>query len=239
MADVPPLLLRAADLFHHREASPEVTLDLRGALLDFPARSFTLISGSEGSGAGLLLRMLGLLERPQGGEVFVTGEAAGPLDDAARLELRNQAFGFVFAEPFLLDSFTVAENIAMPLFKISCLDLEKARQRTAELLAFVDLSEAADHPVDDLNLLAQHKLALARALANTPAILIAENAGVHLSAADRAEFFRSLRAVKESYGLAVIAHSSGGAEETGADRELRFSGGRLSTVAQEEVRANE
>lgn len=238
MPPAPPPLLRAEDLFYHRLARPEVTLDLRGTALEFAPRSLTLLSGGHGSGAGLLLRILGLLERPQGGEVLLAGQAAGPLDEPSRLALRNSAFGFVFAEPFLLDSFTVAENIAMPLFKISGLDLEKARQRTAELLSFVDLAEAADHPVEELNPLAQHKLSLARALANAPQVLIVEDAGAHLPPADRPHFLNCLRAVKESYGLAVIAHSSGEPEAVGADRELRMSEGRLC-AAQEEARANE
>ena len=240
MSPVSPFVsLRAQDLFYHRADAPEVTLDLRGTVLEFAPRSFTLISGSLGSGAGLLLRLLGLLERPQGGEVLLSGQPLGALDDAARLEMRNRAFGFVFAEPFLLDSFTVAENIAMPLFKISCLDLEKARQRTAELLRFVDLAEAADHAIGDLNPLAQQKLAVARALANGPQVLIVEDAGAHLPLADRADFFRCLRGVKESYGVAVVAHSSGEPEAAGAEREFRICGGRLQPAKAEEARANE
>ena len=239
MSAVPPILLRATELFHPRAASSGDPLDLRGVALEFIPRTFTLVSGGAGSGAGLLLRILGLRERPQAGEVYLAGQAAGPLDETSRLELRNRAFGFVFAEPFLLDSFTVAENIAMPLFKISCLDLEKARQRTAELLGFVGLAGAADDAISDLSPLAQQKLAVARALANAPQVLLVEEAGLHLPADERPEFFQCLRAVKETYGLAVIAHATGEPGETGADRELRLERGRLVAVAEEEARANE
>lgn len=173
------------------------------------------------------MRILGLLERPDEGEVWFESQATSLLDDAARLELRNRAFGFVFAEPFLLDSFSVAENVAMPLFKISGFGIEQARIRTAQVLEFAGLAGAADWAVGDLSILDHHKLSLARALANAPRVLIAEDAGLQLPQRDLAEFAALLRAAPSFLGVSVIATAPAGAEILGPDREIRIEGGAV------------
>jgi len=229
-------ILRVEHLRHSRAGDPG------GWALEVPAleielRTFTVLDGAPGSGAGLLLRLLGLLERPHAGEIFFADMGTSGLDDPSRLELRNHAFGFIFAEPFLLDAFSVAENIAMPLFKISGLDLEQARQRALELLEFAGLLDTADDPVGELNPLQQQKLALARSLASAPQVLIVEDAAAQLPEADRPEFFANLRAARDWYGIAVIARASRAV--AGADRSVRIEDGRIVDAPAEEARAHE
>jgi len=219
-----PCLLRADAIFH-RGAAPE---ELRGVSLEIEAGRFTFLSGPPGSGAGLLLRLLGLLERPGAGEVRFEARATAGLDEAARTELRNRAFGFVFAEPFLLDSFTVAENVAMPLFRISDLDIEHARLRTARVLEFAGLSAAGDLPAAELSMLDQYKLAVARALAVSPRVLVAEDAGLHLGAREFPAFAGLLRAAPDALGVAVLATSPAGAEIFSPDREVRLERGLIA-----------
>jgi lipoprotein-releasing system ATP-binding protein len=192
------------------------------------AGRFTLISGDAESGAGALLRILGLLERADAGEMWIEGQATSALDDGARLECRNHMYGFLFAEPFLLESFTVAENVAMPLFKISGLDIEQARVRTAQVLEFANLAGAADAGMHELSALDQHKVALARALANAPQVLIAEDAGEQLGAGDFREFAGLLKAAAEQMGVAVIATSASGREGLTPDREVRLENGLIA-----------
>ena len=223
MTSPTPPLLRADAVFHQGSASGE----LHGVSVCIEPRQFTLLSGPAGSGAGELLRIFGLLDRPDTGEVWFESRGTRSLDDAARLELRNHAFGFVFAEPFLLDSFTVAENVAMPLFKISGFDIDQARARTAQVLDFAGLAGAADCAIADLSILDHHKLSLARALANAPRVLIAEDAGLQLSARDVAEFAALLRAAPSLVGVSVIATSPAGADILGPDREIRIEGGAV------------
>jgi ABC-type methionine transport system ATPase subunit len=180
----------------------------------------------------LLLRVLGLLERADEGEVWLDSQAVGSLDEAGRMDLRNRVFGYLFAEPFLLDSFSVAESVAMPLFKIACLDIEQARARTAEVLGFTGLSGAADMTVADLPALELHKVSLARALAIGPRALIAEDVGLHLGEGELRDFVELLRRVPEALGIAVIATSPAGAAVFAADREIRLERGVIAVDSQ-------
>jgi ABC-type lipoprotein export system ATPase subunit len=206
---------------------------LHGVSLTIEPGRFTLLSGGPDSGAGLLLRILGLLERPDSGEVWLDSTPAGSLDDAARLDLRNRTFGFLFAEPFLLDSFTVAENVAMPLFKISGFDIEQARARTAAVLDFAGLAAAADVGVADLlSPLDYQKVSLARALAVSPRVLIAEDAGLQLSPAELPPFAALLRTVPDLLGITVIATSPAEPAIFRPDREVRLEHGTIAADSQ-------
>ena len=239
MSGSTPLLLRAEAVSHHGTPLEE----LRAVSLAIEPRKFTLLSGPADSGTGLLLRILGLLDRPDAGEVWFEAHPTSALDEAERMKLRNQAFGYVFAEPFLLDSFSVAENVAMPLFKINGLDIEQARIRTAQVLDFAGLAGAADFRVADLSVSDQHKIALARALAIAPRVLIAQDAGSQLSQQDLREYLALLRMVPEALGVAVIATSPAGSDIIGADREIRLAAGEVAAdshpVAIEEAPAHE
>src|SRR5688500_7758933 len=92
----------------------------------------TLLAGEVGCGKNLLLRLLGLLEAPDSGEVWFEGNPTARMTDDARASLRTRKCGYVFASPFLLSAFTVLENIAMPIFKVCQLNPEEARDRTEE-----------------------------------------------------------------------------------------------------------
>ena len=128
-----------------------------------------------GGGGGHLLRLLGLLERPASGEVLLLGQPTSALDDAARADLRNRRCGFVFAAPFLLAGFSVAETVAMPLFKISQVGPDEARRRTEAVLEFCGLTAEAQSVAAALPPAAQHRVSLARALVNEPALVLVEH----------------------------------------------------------------
>src|SRR5438067_9580873 len=154
---------------------------VRDVSLAIEVGTLNVLWGGEGCGKNLLLRLLGLLEAPDRGDVFLHGASTRALDEPARLELRNRHFGFVFNEPFLLDSFSVTENVAMPLFKISGAKVEEARKHVEQLLEFVGLRAQAQLGVGALSLLDQQKVSLARALVNQPEIVIVENASARFS----------------------------------------------------------
>ena len=171
-------------------------------------RALTLLWGAEGCGKNLLLRLLGLLEAPDAGEVYFRGGPTRELSGEARAALRNRHFGFVFSEPFLLPSFLVVENIAMPLLKISSSSTGEARERTQAMLDFVGLHAAGEYGVDQLSLYEQHKVALARALVNQPEVLIVENIDTGLHGEDLAQFGGLLQRANTELGATVIVTAS-------------------------------
>lgn len=198
-----PSALEVRDLHCQRDA---VSLGVRHAR--FASGSFTLLCGAVDSGHDLLLRLLGLLELPEVGEVFVEGEATRELADDARLRLREQRLGFVFTAPFLLPAFTVIENIAMPLFKVSDVEPPEARRRSEALLGFAGLSEIAEAPCTDLLPLDQHRVSLARALVNEPAAVLVEGLDSALPPEDLRVFSALLRKAAAHFQIAIVATAS-------------------------------
>lgn len=131
------------------------------------------IHGREGSGKGLLLHLLGLLDRPDSGIISVFGKDVSKWDSSALAIQRNSLFGYLFRHPYLLPSFSVAENIAMPLLKIRGVSAEEASDRTRSMLEFAGLPDLGDFPVCQLDCITQQHIALIRALIHQPKILIA------------------------------------------------------------------
>ena len=177
---------------------------LRGLSLCFRAGALHLITGEPANQRGALLRVLGLLDAPESGEVFLEKQNVAALAEPDRDRIRSERCGFLFAAPFLLPAFSVVENVAMPLFKISHFTPEQARERTDLLLAFTGLTAEAQQPVDELTDFQQHAVSLARALANDPAVITVESLDA-LSASDAARFSTLLRQTCARFGVAVIA----------------------------------
>jgi ABC-type lipoprotein export system ATPase subunit len=201
--------------------------ELRAISATFVRGRLHVLRGTTGDGRDLLLRVLGLLHPPDGGEVLVRGSATRELTENARAALRTQRFGFVFAAPFLLSSFSVIENVAMPLFKISHVSSEEARRRTEVLLEFVGLADAAERVVDDLEIPDQYRTALARGLINEPSCLIVENLDGALTGEELLLFLDMLRRACETFGTTVIASASATVPLIGGERVLDIVEGRI------------
>ena len=192
--------------------------------------SFNVIVGGE-SAAGLrLLRILGLLERTDSGELFLENMPLQDLDDHARATLRNTRFGYVFAAPFLLGEFTVIENVAIPLFRISRADPPRAREWSEEMLDFVGIKAMSGQRVHELNLEQQMRVALARALVNKPSAIFVENLGALLPPESWESFLTLLRRACAHFSTAVVAAGTDQFELTGSDRRIDLLPGRASPV---------
>ena len=135
--------------------------------------SLTGVVGEDGCGKGLFLNMLGLLEPPDNGRIRYGRDLVSemPIDDLRRL--RNESFGFVFEHPCLLPAFSVAENVAMPLFRFCHEDAAGARDRMMETLDFCGISDVGCELAGNLPYELQPLAALARALVHRPRILVA------------------------------------------------------------------
>ncbi|MGB8167395.1 MAG: ATP-binding cassette domain-containing protein [Chthoniobacteraceae bacterium] len=174
----------------------------------FGRGAFHLLVGEPESGHELLLRVLGLLEVPDAGEVFVDGEPVHGLSEEARLKLRERRLGFVFTAPFLLPAFSVIENVAMPLFKVSDVEAAEARRRSDALLDFTGLLEFSEVPCAELTPFTQHRVSLARALVNEPSALLVEGLDSALAGEELRAFSGLLRLAASRFGIAVIATAS-------------------------------
>ena len=200
---------------------------LQKVSLSIHEKTLNLLSGDETSGRGLLLRLLGLLEPPNEGEIFFHGEGTTMLAEEARADIRNQRYGFLFAQPFLLPSFSVIENVAMPLFKISGAGAQEAQQRTEAMLAFAGMMDFADSPVGELGFAQQQRVSLARALVNQPEILIVENMEACIGGEELALFIDDIqRAVIEFGTTAILTGGNGEAGEIQRSRD-RTRGGAV------------
>ncbi|MEP6671557.1 MAG: ATP-binding cassette domain-containing protein [Chthoniobacter sp.] len=187
-----------------------------------------ILRGASDSGKTALFRFTGLLEHPAEGEVLINGSATCSLDEEVRTELRTQRLGFAFAAPFLLSSFSVIENVAMPLFKISQVDPDEARRRTEAILEFVGLAGAVEARVEDLEAPAQYRVAIARGLVNEPAALLVENLDGMLAGAELEEFADLLRKAAVTFGTAIIATASMDLKTQAGDRVLDISDGVIA-----------
>jgi lipoprotein-releasing system ATP-binding protein len=175
---------------------------LSGVTLSFAPSSVHMFRGE---GAALLLRVATLLETADQGEIKLAGAFVREMDEAARIAIRSRAFGFVFDAPFLLPELSVAENIAMPLFKVLDLDAPAARDRTEATLRFAALEPVATRRAGDLTLFDQQRVAFARAIAHHPILLALDHADANLSSGESFEMLRLARRARSELGISVLA----------------------------------
>jgi lipoprotein-releasing system ATP-binding protein len=200
---------------------------LRGVSAGFAAENLHLLRAESAAETDSLLRVSGLLERPETGDVLLRGHATCALDDSARAELRSQQCGYVFAAPFLLAGFTIIENVAMPLFKIAQVGPEEARARTVAALEFVGLGDMIEAPATELPPAEQRRVSLARALVHEPAVILIEQLDAVIDALPAEEFASLVRRACGRYCVAAIATVSPSFRAADGDRVITFSEGAI------------
>jgi len=193
----------------------------------FEPGTLNLLHGPKGSGRNLFLRLLGLIEAPDQGEIAVLGKSTRGWSEAERSEVRSRHFGFVFESPFLLPSFNVVENIAMPYFKLTGATPEAAREQTAKVLEFVGLGELAGQGVEVLGPEQQWRVSLARALVTEPMALFVEGIDSVLRDDALIVFLELLAAARQLFGCAVFATASSRELAAFFGRAIEFSQGRM------------
>ena len=198
--------------------------------LDLAPGSFTAITGPSGSGKSSLLYLLGLLDRPSAGEVLVDGAPTSELDDDTRGDLRLERFGFVFQFHFLLPEFSVLENVMLPMRELGQLSAAAMRARGEELLASLDMAEMARKLPAQLSGGQRQRTAIARALANDPRFILAdEPTGALDTRNGRAVFAILRRLAEEGRTVIVVTHDETLAALT--DRRIQLIDGRLAVDA--------
>ena len=187
---------------HYLQGQRKLTI-LNGA--DFSLRRGEMVAmvAPSGTGKSTLLHTAGLLERPDAGDVILGGRACGRLSDDERTAIRRNDIGFVYQFHHLLPEFTALENIMMPQI-ISGLSRKEAKERSAALLDYMRIGHRGDHRPSELSGGEQQHVAIARAVANAPLVLLADEPTGNLDPETAGYVFEALEALVRQSGLAAL-----------------------------------
>jgi len=197
-------------------------------------KQFVAITGPSGSGKSSLLYLLGLLDVPTSGEVLVRGEDTSLLDDDARAEIRLATLGFIFQFHFLLPEFTTTQNVMLPMRALGRLNARQMKERAEGLLASLGLADHLAKRPDQLSGGQRQRVAVARALANDPPVILADEPTGSLDSKSSEQVFQILRDLVDKDGRSVVAvtHALDLAERM--DRRVHLVDGR---IVSDEMRA--
>ncbi|AKS40713.1 ABC transporter ATP-binding protein [Wenzhouxiangella marina] len=225
-ADRPVLRLerirKSYNLGQANEAEVLHGIDLRIQRADFAA-----LIGPSGSGKSTLLNIIGLLDRPTAGELYLLGQATRELDEEGRTELRGREIGFVFQFHHLIQAFSAIDNVLMPLMLRNGKPRPEERRRALELLHAVGLEGLADRPPNQLSGGQQQRVAIARALISEPALLLADEPTGNLDTRTAEGVFELFRRFNGEFGCAVLLVTHDPRISDACDRRIDLVDGRI------------
>ena len=197
--NIPEALIQATNI----EKSFGTLKVLKG--IDFSAsdREVVSIVGASGAGKSTLLSILGSLSRPDAGKVLLDGTDIFSLDEKSLARFRNRKIGFVFQFHHLLPEFTAMENVLLPAMIGGTLN-SKVKERAAELFADLGISGRTTHKPGELSGGEQQRVAVARALINSPSILFADEPSGNLDSKTRDELHRMFFTLRDKYGITIV-----------------------------------
>ncbi len=196
--------------------------------ISFEENSFNSIIGESGSGKSTLLNIIGTLDKPTSGEVYINGKRTDTMDKTELSFLRNKTIGFIFQFHYLLHEFTAMENVLMP-YKIYSYKVPKEVDEWAdELLNFVGLSKVKNNMATNMSGGQQQRTAIARALINKPKIILADEPTGNLDSETTENVYSILRDINKKFNTTfiIITHDQRIAEKT--DRIIQVKDGRIN-----------
>ena len=183
------------------------------------------IVGTSGSGKSTLLHILGGLDVPTSGEVWLHGQRINDLNETQRGELRNQYLGFIYQFHHLLAEFTAIENVAMPLLMRKSVPIAVARQQSIELLEKVGLGHRLTHRPGELSGGERQRVAIARALVTKPSLILADEPTGNLDYANAQAVFEILSELQKDFNTALLMVTHDRQLAQLADKQLALQNG--------------
>ena len=201
---------------------------LKGIDLTIDKGEIVAIVGPSGAGKTTLLQILGTLDRPDSGRLWIDGTETSQLAEQELAAFRNRRIGFVFQFPQLLPEFTALENVMLPAL-IARQKPAEAERRAKELLQLLRLSDRATHKPSALSGGEKQRVAVARALANHPAVILADEPSGSLDSRNRAELHALFFELRQKLGqtFVIVTHDEQLAADT--DRVIHMVDGRILT----------
>ena len=213
----------------YRQGENEITA-LAGVSLDVAKGSFAVIMGPSGSGKSTLLHLIGGLDRPTGGDLLVDGRLIGQMADDQVTLFRRQKIGFIFQFFNLLPTLSALENIALPLV-LDGRSKPEAQQRAQALLVKIGLEKRRDHLPEELSGGEIQRVAVARALAFNPPILLADEPTGNLDSKNGAAILELLKQINQEDGCTVVMVTHSHEAARCGDRTIVLRDGRVEAEA--------
>jgi len=199
---------------------------LRDVSLEIEEGEFLAIVGPSGSGKSTLLNMLGCLDKPTSGAVFIGGVNTASLSENELAEIRREKIGFIFQQFNLIHSLTALENVALPMF-FAGVNSDARIKRAAELLAKVGLEKRMHHKPSELSGGQQQRVAIARALSNNPAVIIGDEPTGNVDSETGDAIMGILEGLNRNEGRTIIVVTHDTEIAAHAPRVIRMKDGRL------------
>ena len=219
-------VLRAEQVVRTLPGELPVTL-VNNVSVEFERGEFVCIMGPSGSGKSSLLYLLGLLDVPTSGRIWLDGVDTSGIGEERMTDARLDKIGFVFQYHFLLAEFTVLDNVLLPMRKLGRLNEADAAQRARLLLDNLGIGEQAPKLPHQLSGGQRQRVAIARALANDPPVILADEPTGNLDSAASANVREILHSLAKDMGKTVIAVTHDGNFASGADRRIGLVDGQI------------
>ncbi len=210
----------------YRTASASVVA-VQGVSLEVCRGDFVALVGKSGCGKSTLLNLCGAMDFPSSGEVILDGWVTSDLDDAGLTRLRRDTVGFIFQSFQLLHTLTAVENVELPLLLAK---RQHAREQALERLRWVEMDEYAGRYPHQLSGGEQQRIAIARALASNPKLLLADEPTGNLDTATGKMILNLLARTAHEFGVALLMATHSGESAAFVDRVLRMRDGMLESA---------